>query len=69
MHRGTEETTKTSFVEAGSVLHSRNIGLSPAAIAGAKEFLDTAGINAYALFPDLDGLSRELHNKYKISYA
>jgi hypothetical protein len=32
----------------------------------ARRFLDDYGINEYVLFPDLDGLARHLHQKYKI---
>lgn len=46
----------------------RYLDLTPETVIDAREFLESAGINAYSLFPDLDGLSRELHSKYKISY-
>jgi L-rhamnose mutarotase len=32
-----------------------------------KKFLELAGINDYTMFPDLDGLARDLHRKYNIS--
>jgi hypothetical protein len=51
---------------AGKIL--QRIDLAPAAVEEAHDFLETAGINAYSLFPDLDGLSRQLHHKYKIAY-
>ncbi|HEX4958486.1 MAG TPA: FRG domain-containing protein [Lacibacter sp.] len=34
------------------------------AISGAVSFLESAGINQFSLFPDLDGLSKYLNKKY-----
>ena len=36
------------------------------AINEAKNFLSLAGINDYSMFPDLDGLARDLHKKNNI---
>jgi hypothetical protein len=44
----------------------RCVKLSP--LVEARQFLETAGINAYSLFSDLAGLSRQLHDKYGIAY-
>lgn len=38
----------------------RKIEISPSAIAGAKKFLLLAGVSEFSIFPDLDGLSREI---------
>ncbi len=40
------------------------VEIPKAAIPGAKRFLALAGVNEYALFPDLDGLARELRKMH-----
>ena len=42
------------------------VDLPKAAWPEALQFLEQAGINEYLLYPDLDGLSRFLHDKYEI---
>lgn len=44
----------------------RCVPLATSLLKIAKQFLDYAGINEYLLFPDLDGLARGLHVKYKL---
>lgn len=44
----------------------RKVSLPPEAWPEARRFLEDAGINEYLLFPDLDGLTRNLHRKYGI---
>jgi hypothetical protein len=46
------------------VLHPEamtKVVIPAAARAGARKFLQAAGISEFSLFPDLDGLARELH--------
>ncbi len=38
----------------------------PKLVDEIKQYLSFAGMNTHLLFPDLDGLSRYLHEKYKI---
>ena len=45
----------------------RRVDLPRAAWEHARLFLEDAGINEYLLFPDLDGLTRHLHNKYGVA--
>lgn len=40
------------------------IEIPESAIPGAKQFLALAGVNEYSLFPDLDGLARELRKMH-----
>jgi len=42
------------------------IDLQPKAVAEIRQELQDGGIDEYSLFPDLEGLSRYLKNKYKI---
>jgi len=42
----------------------KKVVLPEKAIEGTKGFLNLAGINEFTLFPDLDGLSRYLNQKY-----
>ncbi len=44
----------------------RCVPLAPALLDEARQFLDLAGIDEYVLFPDLDGLARGLHVKYRL---
>ena len=44
----------------------RRIDIDPSIIPDARRFLDLAGISDYTIFPDLDGLARDLHRKNKI---
>lgn len=46
----------------------RCVELRPRAVQEARRFLEIAGINEYSLFPDLDGLSKDLQHKYEIRY-
>jgi hypothetical protein len=45
----------------------RKVPLPREALPDAEAFLQTAGINTYLLFPELDGLSKHLKEKYRIS--
>ncbi|MNC15430.1 MULTISPECIES: FRG domain-containing protein [unclassified Pseudomonas] len=51
--------TKTSLEELAPIA-IRKFLIPKRAIAGARKFLLLAGINEYSLFPDLDGLAREI---------
>lgn len=42
----------------------RKVPLSDAAIPGAISFLESAGVNEYTIFPDLEGLARHLKKVY-----
>jgi len=42
------------------------IDLEPGAVEEIKEALEYSGISEYALFPDLEGLTRQLKKKYGI---
>lgn len=42
----------------------RRFSIPAKAIDGAWEFLDLAGMSEYTLFPDLDGLARNLKRRY-----
>ncbi len=44
----------------------RCVPLATSLLDEARQFLDLAGINEYLLFPDLDGLARGLHVKYRL---
>jgi hypothetical protein len=44
----------------------RCVPLAPSLLDDARHFLDLAGINEYLLFPDLDGLARGLHTKFRL---
>jgi hypothetical protein len=44
----------------------KKVDIPLAVIPDAKKFLEMAGINDYSMFPDLDGLARDLHRKYQI---
>jgi hypothetical protein len=44
---------------------AEKVALNQKAVAGAKQFLEDAGFDEYRLFPDLDGLARTLHKKFK----
>src|SRR5262245_25102096 len=44
----------------------KKVALPNEAWEDAKLFLLDAGINEYLLFPDLDGLTRHLHEKYQV---
>jgi hypothetical protein len=43
------------------------IDLGPNAVSEVKEALELAGYNEFSLFPDLEGLSRYLKNKYRLA--
>ena len=45
----------------------RRIEVPHAALAAARQFLDMAGIDHFALFPDLDGLAKTLIEKNTVS--
>jgi hypothetical protein len=45
----------------------RKIVLPPTALPEAKNFLRLAGIDHHALFPDLQGLSQTLVDRYSVS--
>jgi hypothetical protein len=42
----------------------RRFDLSAEALDEAKRFLELSGVNDYAIFPDLEGLSRHLKKRY-----
>jgi hypothetical protein len=42
------------------------IDLKPRAVSEVKKALEYSGFNEFSLFPDLEGLSRHLKNKYRI---
>lgn len=42
----------------------RKVEIPPAALIGARRFLQLAGVSAFSLFPDLDALARELKDDY-----
>jgi hypothetical protein len=44
----------------------RRVAIPRKAIPDAHAFLHLAGINDYSMFPDLDGLARDLHQKNNI---
>lgn len=46
--------------------HVRKVAIPTSIIPEARKFLELAGISDYLLFPDLDGLMRDLHRKYEI---
>ncbi|HEU0015728.1 MAG TPA: FRG domain-containing protein [Longimicrobium sp.] len=45
----------------------RKICIPADALDDARSFLSLAGINDYTMFPDLDGLARDLHRKHAIT--
>lgn len=55
LHRSLQQSLEAQFPQ-----HVRKFEIPKAAISGARSFLRMAGINRYALFPDLDGLCRQL---------
>lgn len=44
----------------------KKVDVPLAVIPDAMKFLEMAGINDYSMFPDLDGLARNLHRKHNI---
>ena len=51
------------------VLHpglAKKIVIPRSAHEGAKEFLELSGISAFSLFPDLDGLAREIRETFEV---
>jgi hypothetical protein len=59
LHRNLDTPLETLYPDA-----VRKLTIPRAAHAGARDFLRLAGISEFTLFPDLDGLSRELRDEY-----
>lgn len=45
----------------------KKLTIAPNAMDDAYAFVQLSGVNEFTAYPDLDGLSRQLKNKYKIS--
>lgn len=51
-------------LEAAAPKYVRKVEIPEAAIPGAASFLESAGVNEYSIFPDLEGLARHLKKVY-----
>lgn len=61
--QGTDQRPLEEIVNKGKNIIAK-VNLTPEAVAAGREFLDSAGINRYSVFPDLDGLAEFLNEKY-----
>jgi FRG domain len=53
-------------LDATCATWSRRIEIPKEAIPGARKLLELAGMNAYSVFPDLEGLARFLKARYRL---
>ena len=56
--------SESTSLEASAPNCVRKVEIPEAAIPGAISFLESAGVNEYTIFPDLEGLARHLKKVY-----